>query len=173
MRKRFSVFAGRPHPDGYARQAGDRFDDAIELRRPEHPSELAKARDKIGDPHLAAMAIGEHGGDDGGIAHIFGMKFRHVVEHDVGKSLFFLSRNEPAEDRIAVKARIAPPDQSRAWIDQCGRSAVPDDRKVQPVICHPAVPRPSGRNAREPRAYGFGRVEMAVDIGNDPADGKA
>ena len=138
VRQRLAVIAGRPHPDGDARQAGDRLDDAIELRRPEHAAELAKARREIGDPDLAAVAVGEHGRDDRGIAHVFGLIVHHVVEHDVGKSLFLLARHQPAEDRIAVEARIAPPDDARARIDQCGGAAVADDRQIEPMIDHAA-----------------------------------
>ena len=136
VRQRLAVIAGRPHPDGDARQAGDRLDDAIKLRRPEHAAELAETRREIGDPHFAAVAVGQDGGDDRGVADIFGMVLRHVVEHDVGESLFLPAGHQPAEDRIAVEARIAPPHDPRAWIDQRGGAAVADDREIEPVIDH-------------------------------------
>ena len=107
---RLTVVPCGPHPDGDARQAGDWFDDPEKLRRPEYTAELAKARRKIGDPYFAAVLVGQLGADDCSIAHVFGMKLRHVVEHDVGESLFFLARDQTAEDRVAVEARVAPPD---------------------------------------------------------------
>ena len=138
MLQRLAVAEGRPHADGDARQTGDRLDNAKQLRRPEHAAELPEARDEIGDPHLPALTIGEHGRDDRGVADIFGLKLRQIVEHDVGESLLLLARQQSAEDRIAVEARIAPPHHARAGIDQSGRSPVPDDGQIQPVILHSA-----------------------------------
>src|SRR4029077_17019372 len=64
----------------------------------------------------------------------------HVVEQDVGKSLLLLAGDQPAEDRIAVEARIAPPDDAECRVDQGGRGAVADDGEIEPVIFHSAAP---------------------------------
>ena len=55
VRERLAVVARGPHPDGDPRQAGDRLDDPIELRRPEYAAELAEARHEVGDLDLAAV----------------------------------------------------------------------------------------------------------------------
>ncbi len=110
-----------------------------DLRWAKDAAELTEARDEIGDLDLAALVIGEDSGDDRRVAHIFGLKLRHVVEHDVGEALLLLAGHQPAKDRIAVEARIAPPDNPRTWIDQGGRPPVPDDGEVQPVILHSAA----------------------------------
>ena len=136
VRERLAVVARGPHPDGDPRQAGDRLDDPIELRRPEHAAELAEARHEVGDLDLAAVAVGQHGRDDRRVAHVFRLKLRHVVEHDVGESLLLLARQQSAEDRVAVETRIAPPHDPRRRIDQCGRAPVPDDGQIQSVACH-------------------------------------
>ena len=46
---RAPVVAGRSHANGYARQPGDRLDDANELRRAKHSVVVAEARRKVGD----------------------------------------------------------------------------------------------------------------------------
>ena len=134
IRNRLAVIVGRPHSNGDARQAGNRLDDAKDLRRPKHAAELAKAGSEIGDLDLAAVTVGEHGAYDRAVADIFGSVFHHVLEHDVGKSFLLLSRHQPAEDRIAVEARIAPPYDPRARIDQGGQPAVADDPQIEPMI---------------------------------------
>jgi hypothetical protein len=88
---------------------------------------LAEARNEIGDLDLTALLIGQDGRDDRGVADIFGLKIRHVVEHDIGESLFVLAGQQSAEDWIAVETRVAPPNDPRARIDQCGRPPVTDD----------------------------------------------
>ena len=88
---------------------------------------------------LPPCAIGQHGRNDRRVAQIFGLILRHVVEHDVGEALLLLARQQSAEDRVAVEARIAPPDDPRARIDQCGRAPVADDGKIQPMVFHPAA----------------------------------
>ena len=124
MRERMAVMMRGTETDGNARQSGDRLDDPDELRRPENTAELPMARGKVGDADGAALLIGEHGGDDSSIAQIFRLKIDHSVEHDVGKSLLLVAREQAAKDRIAVKARIAPPHQACRGIDRappCGR----------------------------------------------------
>ena len=96
-RHRLAVIAGRPHPDGDARQTGDGLDDTEKLRRTEDAAELAEARREVGDPHFAAVAVGEDMADDRGIADVFGPELRHVVEHDVGEALFLRPRDQPAK----------------------------------------------------------------------------
>ena len=142
LHERLAVVAGRTHPDGDARQAGHRLDDAKDLRRTKNATELAETRDKVGDFDFAALAIDQQRGDDRGVAHIFGLILRQVVEHDVGESFFLLAGQQSGEDRVAVEARIAPPDDPRTRIDQGSRPPVADDGKIQPMVFHPtASPR--------------------------------
>ena len=139
-----------------------------ELRRPEHAAELAEARREIGDADRAAVAVGQHGGDDRGVAQIFGLILRHVVEHDVGESLLLVARQQAAEDRIAVEARKAPPHDPRRRIDQRRRAAVADDGKIEPVVVS-FMPAPSAVVApticASQRAHVLAAVEMTVDAG--------
>ena len=58
------------------------------------------------------------------------------VEHDIGEALLLVAGHQPAEDRIAVEARIAPPHQPPGRIDQRGGAAVSDNGKIQSVIGH-------------------------------------
>jgi hypothetical protein len=58
------------------------------------------------------------------------LEIGHVVEDDVGKPLFLVAREQPAEDRIAVEAGIAPPHQTRGRIDERSRAPVADDGKI-------------------------------------------
>src|SRR5262249_62060873 len=71
-----------------------------------------------------------------GIAQIFRLIVRHVVEHDVGKALLVVAGQKAAEDRVAVEARIAPPHQTRLRVDERRRAPVADDSEVEPVIGH-------------------------------------
>ena len=139
LRERMAVVVRRAETDGDARQPGDRLDDPDELRRPEHAAELPEARREIGDADGAAVAVGQHGGDDRGVAQIFRLEIGHVVEHDVGESLLLVARQQAAEDRVAVEARKAPPHHARRGIDQRSRAAVADDGKIEPVIDHEAA----------------------------------
>src|SRR5262249_41305635 len=131
LRQRLAIVAGRTHPDGDARQAGNWLDDAKDLRRTKNAGELAETRDEVGDSDFAALMIGQQRRDDGGVAHIFGLILRQVVEHDVGESLFLLAGQQPGEDRVAVEARITPPDDPGTRIDQGSRPPVADDGKIQ------------------------------------------
>src|SRR6185312_11522664 len=91
---------------------------------------------------LAALVIGQERGDDRGVAHIFGLIFRQVVEHDVGESLVLFAGQQSREDRVAVETRITPPDDPRTRIDQGSRPSIADDGKIQPMVFHPtASPR--------------------------------
>ena len=94
------------------RQAGDRLDDADQLRRPEHPAELTKPRGEIRDPHGAAVAVGEHGRDNSRVAQVVRLAVDHLVEHHVGKTLFLVAGQQPAESRIGVESGKAPPDNA-------------------------------------------------------------
>ena len=60
LHQRLAVVAGRAHPDGDARQAGDRLDDAKDLRRTENATELAEARHEVGDSGPCRLAIDQH-----------------------------------------------------------------------------------------------------------------
>ena len=96
-----------------ARQAGDRLDDAHQLRRAEHAAELLEARREIGDPHRRAVVVGQNRRDQRRVAHVFRMRRDEPVEHDVGEALLFVAREQAAEHRIAVEAREAPPHDAR------------------------------------------------------------
>ena len=115
---------------------GHRLDHSDQLRRPEDATELPIARREIGDADGAALPIGENRRHHRGVAEIFRLEIGHVVEHDVGKSLLLVAREQAAEDRIAVEAGIAPPHQARGRIDERGRAPVADDGKIEPVIRH-------------------------------------
>src|SRR5262249_61390846 len=117
-------------------QPWHRFDHPDQLRRPEHAAELAEARREVSDAHGAALAVGQHRRYHGGIAQIFRLIVRHVVEHDVGKALLVVAGQKAAEDRVAVEARIAPPHQTRFRVDERSRAPVADDSEVEPVIGH-------------------------------------
>src|SRR5262249_27156016 len=66
----------------------------------------------------------------------FGSVIGRIVEHDVAKSLLLVAGEQTAEDRIAVEAGIAPPNQTRGRIDERGRASVADDGKIKPVVGH-------------------------------------
>ena len=155
VRQRLAVIAGRPHPDGDARQAGDRLDDAVELRRPEYAAELAKARREVGDPHLAAVVVGQHGARRSRCCAHIRIEIPPCRRARRRRSPFPPPRHQPAKDRIAVEARIAPPHDPRARIDQSGRAAVADDREIKAVI-YRLAPLLSGVDFMR-GANGFGR----------------
>ena len=108
-RHRDAVMAGRPHPDGDPRQAGDRLDDPHELRRAKDAVIFAKPRREIRNPDRRALVVGQDRGDDSGVAHIFGGKIDHALEHDIAEALLLAARQQAGKDRVAVEARIAPP----------------------------------------------------------------
>ena len=110
-----------------------------QLRRPKHAAELPVTGREIGDAHGAAVAVGQDGRYDRGIAQIFRLEIDHVVEDDVGKSLLLVAREQTAEDRVAVEARVAPPYETRRGIDERSRAPVADDGKIEPVIGHEAA----------------------------------
>src|SRR5262249_20993412 len=91
------------------RQAGHWLDHSYKLRGAKHAAELAKTRGKVGDADGATLTIGENRRHDRRIAKVLRLKIGHVVEHDVRKSFLFVARKEPAEDRVAVEARVTPP----------------------------------------------------------------
>jgi hypothetical protein len=134
MRQRLAIVAGRAHPNRDARQPGDRLDDAIKLRRPEHAAELPEPRREIRDPHLGAVAVRQDGGNDRGVADILRLKIDHVLKHDVREAFFFAAGQQAAENRIAVEPRIAPPHDARAGIDQRRRAAIADHRQIEAVV---------------------------------------
>ncbi len=149
---RLPVIVGRAAPDGDARQTGDRLDDADQLRRPKNPAVLAEPRRQVGDPHRTPVVIGEHRRDDGGVAHIFRLDVDQPVEDDVGKTLLLAAGEQPAEDRIAVEARKAPPHDARRRVYQGRRSSIPDDGEIQSMVSHfPSIPSPLAMRASQRR----------------------
>ena len=56
------------------------------------------------------------------------------VEHDVGEALLLVAREQPAEHRIAVEAREAPPHDARQRIDQRGGAAIADDGEIEVLL---------------------------------------
>src|SRR5947209_3570810 len=137
--ERMSVMMGGPEANGDAGQPCDRLDNAYELGRTKDPTELLVPGREVGNADRAALLVGQNGRDNGGVAQILRLVVDHAVEHDVGKSLLFIACNKPAEDRIAVKAREAPPHHARRGSDERGRAAVADHRKIKPVIGHEAA----------------------------------
>ena len=129
-----AVTRGRAEPDRDARQAGNRLDEAHELRRAEHAPVLFEARGKVGDPHGAALTIRQHGADHRGVAYVFGVRRHEAVEHDVGEPLLLVAGEQAAEHRIAVIAREAPPHDPRQRIDQRERAAVADHREIEVLL---------------------------------------
>src|SRR5258708_16922109 len=130
------------------------FDHPNELRRPKHGAELAKTRGKVGDADGAALPIGENRRYDRRITKVLRLEIGYVIEHDIRKSFFFVAGKEPAEDRVAVEARIAPPHQTRRGIDERGSTPVADAGKVKPVIgnavANASVRQISSRQRRAP-----------------------
>src|SRR5271157_2962144 len=92
MRQRLAVIAGRPHADGDARQPGERLDDAVELRRSEHATELAEPRREIRDLYLGAVTVSQDGGNNRAVTHILRLIVHHVLKQDIGETLFFAPR---------------------------------------------------------------------------------
>ena len=111
-------------------KAGDRLDDADQLRRAEDAAEIAEARREVGDLDRGAVFVGEHRRDDGRVALVVRRVIDHAVEHDVGESLLLIARDKAREHRIAVEARIAPPDETRSRLEQSGGLPVADDGEV-------------------------------------------
>ena len=71
VRRRASVIVGRPHADGDARQAGERFDAADDLRRPDTRVRIDRsaARNRR-RAALAPLRVGQDRLDDRRIAHV-------------------------------------------------------------------------------------------------------
>ena len=122
--------------DGDTRHAGNRLDDAHQLRRPEGAAIVLETWREIGDAHLAAFAVRKFGHDDRGIAHIVRRGFNLIVEHHVGEAFFLVARQQPAKDRVAVIARQAPPQNPCVRIDQGGGTPIADHGDIEPVVRH-------------------------------------
>src|SRR5205085_3669920 len=142
MREGVTIIVRWTKPDRDPRQSGYRLDYPDELRRTKNPAELAVTGREIGDPDGATLLIGENGLHHGGVAQIFRLKIRHLVENDVGEPLLVIAGNEATENRIAVEARIAPPYETCRRIDQRGRAPIADHGKIKSVIGHEAASAP-------------------------------
>ena len=118
--QRLAIALGRPHPDGDARQSGNRLDDAHQLRRAKHAAEIAETRREIGDPHLSAVVVGQHGGDDGGVAHIFE---RNSTCGPARRRRSLSPRRPPAAGRRPDRRRSAESTTTR-----CARTDRPERR---------------------------------------------
>jgi hypothetical protein len=149
---RGAVIAGRTHPDGDAGQAGDRLDDPHQLRWAKDAVVFAKPRREIGNPDRCALFVRQDRGDDRGVAHIFGGKVDHALEHDIAETLLLAARQQAGKDGIAVESRIAPPHDPRRRIHQRCRASVADDREIEPKIIHSGfIPPRSHRPANQSR----------------------
>src|ERR1700722_9757279 len=142
--ERLAIVVRRSHPDGDARQAGDRLDDAKQLGRAKHAAELLEARREIGDAHRIAVSVGQTRRYDRRIAQIFRAHLGEAVEHHVGESLLLVAGEQPGKQRIAIEARKAPPDDARRGIDERRRAPVADEREVETVVGHWATLSPTG-----------------------------
>jgi hypothetical protein len=162
-RHRDSVSAGRPETNGYPGHSGDWLDDSDQLRWTEGPVIRTKSRRKIGNLDRSALAIGQDGRNDGGVAQIVGRKVDHAVQNDVAKALFLIARQQPAKYRVAVEAREAPPDEPRRRLHQSGRTAVTDDRQIEPEVVHCRLfpSRPQSRASQQRTSRGELNVPFA------------
>ena len=133
---RVAVVVRRAETDGDAGKPGDRLDHAEQLRRPERAVEIAEAGREVGDAHRAALAVGQHRLHDRGVAHVFRLEVDHAVEHHVGESLLLVARDQAAEHRVGVEARIAPPHDPRTGFEEGGGASVADDGKVESKVGH-------------------------------------
>src|SRR5262245_45625704 len=118
----------RPRP----RQAGHWLDHSDKLRRSKQAAELAKTRRKVGDADGTALTIGENRRHDRRIPKVLRLKIGHAIENDVRKSFFFVAGKEPAEDRVAVEARVTPPHQTRRRIDKRAVRPLPITARSSP-----------------------------------------
>src|SRR5690606_13721159 len=130
----FAVVVGGPHPQPDARQAGQRFDPAHDRGGPEVTAELLEARREVGDAQRIAVPVAQHRLDDGGVASIARAALDHALEGDLAEALFLVAGEQVAEDRVAVEARRAPPDDAAERIDQRRDAAVADQAQVERLV---------------------------------------
>src|SRR5262245_61378309 len=141
---RLAVVMRGPNPDGDAWQPRDRLDHADELRRPERAAELVEARSKIRDPDCRALTVAQLGRDYRRIAHVLRLDLDTSVENDVRETLLFLSRQQPAKDRIAVETWKAPPHDPRRGGHERSRTPIADHGDIQSIVSHGLLaPAPS------------------------------
>src|SRR5215510_98157 len=121
------------------RHASYRLNNPNKLRRAECSAIGVEARRKISNADGIAFVVDQLGYDDCRVSHILRARFDLPLEHYVGEPLLLAAGEEPAEYRIAVVTRQAPPHDSRGRIDQRRSSAIANDGKIQPLICHAAA----------------------------------
>src|SRR5262249_16576267 len=144
------------------RQVGHWLDHSNRLRRPTAAADRPKRRGKVSDAAGAAWTMGETRRHDRRIPKVLRLKIGHVVEHDVRKSFFFVAGKEPAEDRVAVEARVTPPHQTRRRIDERGSTPVTDNGKIKPVIGHGVANASAREICSSQRRTSAGRSKRAV-----------
>ena len=107
-----AILAGWTHANCNSREAGNRFDNADELRWPEDTVELAKTWREVRDSHGCILAISQDGGNDRGVALVVRREVNHPIEDDIAKSLFLVAGQQAGKNRIAIQTRVAPPHQA-------------------------------------------------------------
>ncbi len=132
-----ALAVARRDADRDARPALDRFDDAHQHRRTEHPAEAREARRKIGDPY-AALGSPQLRDEHGRVGQVGLARLRHALERNGEGARASGSRgrqpvaaDQAAEERIAVEARPASPDDRAGAIHQRGHLAIADDAEVE------------------------------------------
>ena len=127
---RLAPIGGGVEGDADARRAGDGADDAAKGDRPVHAAAALEARAEIEDFGDGAVGVGKAGGEDGGVAKVALLDLHLVFERDAP----FAARQrrvgfraeQGAEERIAVDARLAAPDEAGRQIDQSRDLAIAD-----------------------------------------------
>src|SRR5262245_14279135 len=122
--------------DGDARHPSNGLDDADDLRRAKCAPVNLKARRKVGDAHAEALIVDQFGHHDRSVANIVRANLGLPFKHDVGEALVLASGNQPTEHRISVISRHTPPHDPRRRFEQCGGTAIADDREIEPIIGH-------------------------------------
>src|SRR5512139_1753225 len=126
----------RAETDSDARHAADRLDDTDELRRTKRAAEDLKTWREVRDPDSVAFVVDQFGDHDSRVAHVVRAGFNLTFEDDVSEALVLGAGKQTAEHRVAVIARKAPPHDPRRRFKQCRRTAISDDRKIEPVVGH-------------------------------------
>ena len=141
---RLAVAVRRPHADGDARQARHRLDDPHQLRRPERCGRKLRKRGaksvmRTAPPWRSVSTV-----ETMAVLRRYSDWLATMPSSTTSEKPFSSSpATQPAEHRIAVEARIAPPHQAARRLDQRGGAAVADDGKIEPVVgpAHRRSPR--------------------------------
>ena len=161
--RRRAIIEARLDPNADPADSTCRLDPADQHGGAVHAAILLEAGGEIGDPHAAALGVGQRRFQDRAVAVIGLRAGGEAFELDIHEPAIFIIQ-QAAEDRVGIEPGMAVPDMPALPVDQSADDAIADDGEVEimhfgPTLRPWSAPQPpeAGTHACRPGRRYAGR----------------